>query len=121
MSVASDAASLPAPELIREPETRVWPLSPDGGTLQAIEGLVEIGMTPMQALVSATKNGALAAQALDEYGTIEAGKSADLLLLDADPLDDIRKIRRQSLVMARGRVIDTAALPESPACYQARR
>ena len=44
-------------------------------------------------------NGALASKALKDYGTIEAGKSADILLLGADPLADIRNIRKLDLVM----------------------
>jgi cytosine/adenosine deaminase-related metal-dependent hydrolase len=87
---------------------------PGEGTLLSIEGLVEVGMTPMQALVSATKHGAMASHALDEYGTIEVGKSADMLLLDADPLLDIHNIRRLLLVMAKGRIVDRSSLPTKP-------
>jgi imidazolonepropionase-like amidohydrolase len=118
MTAASDSCSLQAPELTRE--TDRWPsrVMPGTGTLVAIEGLVEIGMTPMQALVAATKNGALAARALDEYGTIEVGKAADLLLLDADPLLDIHNIRKQSLVVAGGHIVDTASLPVAPVLYR---
>jgi imidazolonepropionase-like amidohydrolase len=79
---------------------------------------VEVGMSPMDALVAATRNGAVAAGALSEYGTVETGKSADLLLLDADPLDDITNVRRMSMVMARGDVVDTAALPRNPVYHQ---
>ena len=56
------------------------------GSIIAIEGLVELGMTPAQAIVAATRNGAIASRGLDNFGTIEAGKLADLLVLDADPL-----------------------------------
>ena len=65
----------------------------------------------MQAIVAATRNGAIAARGLDKFGTIEVGKSADLVLLDANPLRDIGNIRKQQMVMARGKVIDTGALP----------
>ncbi|MFB3079387.1 MAG: amidohydrolase family protein, partial [Lysobacterales bacterium] len=81
------------------------------GSLLAIEGLVELGMTPMQAIVAGTRNGAIAARGLDKFGTVEVGKSADLVLLDANPLRDIGNIRKQSMVMARGKIIDTQALP----------
>ena len=50
---------------------------PGTATLAAIEGLVELGMTPAQALVAATKNGAIASQGLKDFGTIETGKYAD--------------------------------------------
>ena len=46
------------------------------------------------------------------FGTVEAGKRADLLLLDANPIDDIRNIRKLSMVMRDGRVIDREKLPE---------
>ncbi|MGE4085754.1 MAG: amidohydrolase family protein [Vicinamibacterales bacterium] len=77
----------------------------------AIEGLVELGMTPMQALVAATRNGGLATGRSD-LGTLEAGKVADLLVLDASPLDAIANIRRIRVLMAGGRVIDRTRLPE---------
>jgi len=65
-----------------------------------LELLVRAGLTPMQALQSATRN---AAQYLEipDAGTVENGKRADLVLLDANPLDSIRNTRRiQSVVLA---------------------
>ena len=73
-----------------------------------------LGMTPSEAIVAATRNGALASKALDEYGTLEAGKAADIVVLDADPLADISNIRRLSMVIKGGRVIDVDALPTNP-------
>jgi imidazolonepropionase-like amidohydrolase len=87
------------------------------GSLIAIEGLVELGMSEMQAIVAATRNGAIASRGLDEFGTIEVGKSADMVLLEANPLRDISNIRRQSMVMTRGKIIDTAALPRQKIFY----
>jgi imidazolonepropionase-like amidohydrolase len=81
------------------------------GSIIAIEGLVELGMTPAQAIVAATRNGAIASRGLAEFGTVEAGKSADLLVLDADPLSDIRNLRKVSSVIRAGRTIDRHALP----------
>ncbi len=98
-----------APEFRRDPKP-AWQ-EPGLGSLAAIEGLVELGMPPMQALVAATHNGALASKALDDYGTIERGKSADLLVLGADPLADIHNIRTLETVVMRGTIIDRAALP----------
>ena len=102
-----------APEFSRTP--RMDPhMMPGTATLSAIEGLVELGMTPAQAIVSATKNGARASQGTKEFGTIETGKYADILLLDADPLADIHNIRKLSFVMKEGHVVDRDRLPEKP-------
>lgn len=65
----------------------------------------------MQAIVAATRNGALAAKKLDEFGTLEVGKLADILILDADPLEDISNIRQLNHVIRDGRVVDLGALP----------
>ena len=83
-------------------------------TLAAIEGLVELGMTPSQAIVAATKNGAIASRGLKDFGTLEAGKLGDSLILDADPIADIHNVRKLSLVMRDGRIIDRDKLPEKP-------
>ena len=71
-------------------------------------------MTPSQAIVASTKNGAIASQGLKDYGTLETGKLADLLVLDADPLADIHNIRKLSLVMMDGMIVDKDKLPEKP-------
>ena len=85
-----------APEFRREPK-RAW-TEPGTGTIAAIEGFVELGMTPSQAIVAGTKNGALACRMEKDLGTVEVGKLADLVLLDADPLADISNIRKVRLV-----------------------
>lgn len=82
------------------------------GSLIAIEGLVELGMTPMQAISAATRHGAVASRGLAEFGTIEAGKHADLVVLAGDPLADIRNIRKVVTVMRDGAVVDRERLPE---------
>jgi len=83
------------------------------GTILAIEGLVELGMTPMQAIVAGTKNGAFAAGRTADLGTLEKGKLADLLVLGADPLADIKNIRAIRTLMAGGRIVDRGRLPEA--------
>lgn len=108
-AIATDNYLGLAPEFRRDPKPD-WQ-EPGLGSLAAIEGLVELGMTPLQAVTAATKNGALASKALKDYGTIEAGKAADILLLGADPTVDIRNIRKLELVMKSGVVIDHRALP----------
>jgi imidazolonepropionase-like amidohydrolase len=108
-----------APEFNRTPRDDDHYM-PGTATLAAIEGMVELGMTPSDAIVAATKNGAIAAQGLDEYGTLEVGKLADILLLDANPLADITNIRKLSMVMRDGVIVDTERLPEKPVWYRPR-
>ena len=65
---------------------------------------VQAGLTPMEALVAATRNGAMVIGVEDQLGTVETGKLADLLILSANPLDDIENIRRIETVVYKGRV-----------------
>jgi imidazolonepropionase-like amidohydrolase len=116
VTIATDNYLGTAPEFRREPKAENQEAGI--GSIIAIEGLVELGMTPMQAIVAGTRNGALATKGLEDYGTLEVGKLADLLVLDADPLADIKNIRTLNLVMKEGRVIDRAALPTQPVWYR---
>lgn len=108
-TIATDNYLGLAPEFRRDPKP-AWQ-DPGTGSLAAIEGLVELGMTPLQAIVAATRNGALSSHALAEYGTLEVGKSADVLVFAADPSADIHNIRKLETVVARGSIVDRAALP----------
>jgi imidazolonepropionase-like amidohydrolase len=65
--------------------------------------LVESGLTPMEALQSATRNPARYLNKLDEMGTVEVKKVADLVLLNADPLEDIHNTQKIEAVIMRGR------------------
>jgi imidazolonepropionase-like amidohydrolase len=67
--------------------------------------MVLAGMTPMQVIVAATRNSAEFLQIADA-GTLQAGKSADFIVLDANPLDDITNTRRISAVILRGAAVD---------------
>ena len=71
---------------------------------------VKAGLTPMEALRTATVNPARFLGAEDLLGTIEQGKLADLVLLDANPLEDISNTTRIRAVMANGRYLDRDAL-----------
>src|SRR2546422_965151 len=73
-------------------------LPPDGGAAMPAAGL-----PPREVLVAATRTGA-GALGLDSTGTVTAGATADLLVLDADPLTDIKNVRRIALVVRRGEV-----------------
>jgi imidazolonepropionase-like amidohydrolase len=67
--------------------------------------LVEAGLTPMQALQAATRSPAKFLGVLDSLGTVERGKVADLVLLDANPLLDIRNARLVNTVVLAGRLL----------------
>jgi len=71
---------------------------------------VEAGFTPMEALQAATRNPAMFLGELNSSGTVERGKLADLVLLDADPLDDINNTKRISAVILNGRYLSKGAL-----------
>jgi imidazolonepropionase-like amidohydrolase len=70
---------------------------------------VKAGLTPAQAIVAGTRNSA-DILGLDRLGTMAVGKSADFLVLEANPLDDIANTRRISAVYLRGTAINRAAL-----------
>ena len=74
-----------------------------------MEDMVRAGMTPADVIVAATRNSA-DLLALDDLGTLEAGKSADFVVLEANPLDDITNTRRIVDVYLRGTAVDRAAL-----------
>ena len=63
---------------------------------------VEVGMTPYAVLEAATRQVAEHFDALDEFGTVEVGRRADLLLLTANPVDDVAHVARRAGVMANG-------------------
>jgi imidazolonepropionase-like amidohydrolase len=72
--------------------------------------LVAAGFTPAEALRAATLDPARYLGATDSLGSIEPGKRADLVLLDANPLEDIRNTTKIAAVVAAGRLYDRAAL-----------
>lgn len=77
---------------------------------RALELSVEAGLTPLEALRTATLVPARAMGVVADVGTIEAGKRADLLVLDANPLEDISNIRQLRYVIANGRMYHRDAL-----------
>ena len=83
---------------------------PGFGLQDELELLVEAGLTPMRAMQAATHNAAEYLGLLDSMGTIEEGKIADLDLLDANPLEDIRNTQRLHAVILGGRLIPKSGL-----------
>jgi imidazolonepropionase-like amidohydrolase len=81
---------------------------PHGSNAREIELLVRVGFTPMEALCAATSVAARALRREDRIGSIEAGKAADLLLFDGDPLTDIAQLQdpaRIALVIKNGKPV----------------
>jgi imidazolonepropionase-like amidohydrolase len=72
---------------------------------EELELLVEAGLSPMAALQAATRDAARVLRRDGHIGTVEEGKLADLVLLGANPLDDIRHIRRIKAVVVRGQLL----------------
>jgi hypothetical protein len=72
--------------------------------------LNQAGLSPAEALRAATLNPAIFMNATDSLGTVEKGKRADLVLLDANPLDDIHNTQKINAVVLNGRLYDRAAL-----------
>ncbi len=86
------------------------------GTHHELELYVEAGLTPMETLVAATATGAGRVPPVGEadFGTLTAGMSADLIVVNADPLADIRNTLQIDRVMLRGEWVDRDALLPSP-------
>jgi imidazolonepropionase-like amidohydrolase len=80
------------------------------GPHEEMADMVTAGMTPAQVIVAATRNSAELVR-LADAGTLQAGKSADFIVLDANPLDDITNTRRISAVYLRGAAVDRSRLP----------
>jgi imidazolonepropionase-like amidohydrolase len=80
--------------------------------------MVELGLTPLQAITAGTKHGAMACKMLKDIGTVEAGKYGDLVVLDESPIANIRNIRKQRLVMKEGHIIEVDRLPQKPILYR---
>jgi len=83
------------------------------GLQRELEIYVEAGMTPMQAIQSATIVSARAMKLDSELGTVEAGKRADLILVDGNPAADIHDIRKVAQVVTAGRLYDCGKLWQS--------
>jgi hypothetical protein len=96
--------------LLAGTDTPGFDRAPGFSLAEELELLVRAGLSPMAALQSATREPARFLGAADTLGTIEPGKVADLVLLDGDPLSDIRNVHRVHAVVLRGRYLSPMQL-----------
>ena len=80
-------------------------VSRHGRNADEFELLAQFGMTPGEAIESATVNAADLLGIADQVGTLEPGKAADLIAVDADPLADVRVLKQVRYVMQAGQVV----------------
>ena len=78
--------------------------------LRELQLMNEAGMTPMQVLVAATRNGAEVIGREEELGTLEAGKLADIIVVNGDPLQDLSALGNVELVVKNGKIINPGEL-----------
>jgi imidazolonepropionase-like amidohydrolase len=97
-------------KLLAGSDTPEWLLLYGWTLHRELRTLVEAGLTPYEALQAATRNPAEWLGTLDESGTVEAGKRADLVLVEANPLEDIGNTTRIAGVMVRGRWLPKSEL-----------
>jgi imidazolonepropionase-like amidohydrolase len=83
-----------------------------GMPIREIGWMQEAGLTPMQIILAATRNGARSCNMLDEVGTLEVGKLADILVVDGDPLVDIQALARVYRVLREGKSIPLTITPK---------
>lgn len=88
---------------------------------EELRNFTALGLSPFQALQTATTNAAALLKSADKFGTVTVGKRADLLLIDGNPLADIANVSRLTGVMARGRWFPKSELNQKledlPAAY----
>jgi len=79
-------------------------------THRELELLSEAGLSPMDVIVAGTRSGGMALRKGDDLGTLEPGRRADLMLVSANPLEDVRNLRKIDRLMLNGEWVDRAAL-----------
>ncbi len=89
-----------------------WWNVPGFSALRELEAIVAAGLTPYQALETATRQVAVFLGVSDRQGTVDVGKRADLLLLDANPLENISNVHRRAGVMIRGQWLSREAIEQ---------
>jgi imidazolonepropionase-like amidohydrolase len=82
------------------------PFNMHGNSAIELQLMVEAGMSPMQAIVTSTKNSSELIGVDQQYGTLEVGKFADFLVLNTNPLDDITTLQTPVAVYKKGKLVD---------------
>ena len=78
--------------------------------MDELAGLVEAGLTPLQDIQTATVNPAILTKMENQLGAIQAGKLADMLLVESDPSVDITSLKRAAAVVVNGKVMEAAEM-----------
>lgn len=91
--------------LLAGTDSSVPPRIPGFALHEELMTLVDAGLTPLEALRTATVNAARILKKTDDFGTVAPGKVADMVVLDANPLEDIRNTQRIAAVIARGKLL----------------
>ncbi len=76
---------------------------------KAAEILVELGLTPLESIWAVTKYSAEACRVIDNVGTLEVGKFADIISIEGDPTEDIKSLRKVNMVMKGGIIVKNSA------------
>ncbi len=97
-------------KILAATDALVWYVFPGFSLHDELELFVKAGLTPMEALQTATRNPAIYLGLVDMVGTVEEGKKADLVLLEANPLENISNTKRINAVVVNGRLIPKVSL-----------
>lgn len=80
---------------------------------EELRNLVDVGLTPYEAILAATRDAAEFLKSADKWGTVALGTRADLILTTANPLDEVRNVSRRAGVMVHGRWLPEEELQAS--------
>ena len=97
-------------KLLAATDSLGWYVVPGFSLHDELELFVKAGLNPMEALQTATRNPAIYLGLIDMVGTVETGKKADLVLLEANPLENISNTKRINAVIVNGRLIPRVSL-----------
>jgi imidazolonepropionase-like amidohydrolase len=97
-------------KMLAATDTLIWYVFPGFSLHDELELFVKAGLTPMEALQTATRNPAIYLGLSDMVGTVELGKKADLVLLEASPLENISNTKKITAVVVNGKLIPRTSL-----------